>query len=112
VRIDYLLSGAIKSAEQDAQKKKESASTAEEKSTEKETTQAAKADAKPSNEKEAAKIAQPVAGNGKSEADETSVTVEKDRNQTDEAKKEKQNNNQKQNNNNNDPTKNAADKAA
>ena len=38
VRIDYLLSGAIKSAEQDAQKKKESASTAEEKSTEKETT--------------------------------------------------------------------------
>jgi hypothetical protein len=113
VRIDYLLSGAIKAAEQDAQKKKESASTAEEKPAEKETTQAAKADAKPSNEKEAAKIAQPVAGNGKSEADETSVTVEKDRNQTDEAKKEKRNNNQKQNNNtNNDPTKNAADKAA
>jgi len=114
VRIDYLLSGAIKSAEQDAQKKKESASTAEEKSTEKETTQAAKADAKPSNEKEAAKIAQPVAGNGKSEADETSVTVEKHQNQTDEAnKKGKQSNSQKQNNNtNNDPTKNAADKAA
>ena len=67
---------------------------------------------RPREDRLPAKIAQPVAGNGKSEADETSVTVEKDRNQTDEAKKEKQNNNQKQNNNNNDPTKNAADKAA
>ena len=128
VRIDYLLSGAIKSAEQDAQKKKASASTAEEKpaekkpaekeSTEKETAQEAKADTKPSDEKEAAKVAQPVAANRKSEADETSSTVEKHQNQPDRANQEantkenkQQNNNQKQEPNN-DPGKNADDKAA
>jgi hypothetical protein len=133
VRIDYLLSGAIKSAEQDAQKKKASASTAEEKpaekkpaekestekeSTEKETAQEAKADTKPSDEKEAAKVAQPVAANRKSEADETSSTVEKPQNQPDRANQEantkenkQQNNNQKQEPNN-DPGKNADDKAA
>jgi hypothetical protein len=128
VRIDYLLSGAIKSAEQDAQKKKASASTAEEKpaekkpaekeSTEKETAQEAKADTKPSDEKEAAKVAQPVGANRKSEADETSSTVEKHQNQPDRANQEantkenkQQNNNQKQETNN-DPGKNADDKAA
>jgi hypothetical protein len=138
VRIDYLLSGAIKSAEQDAQKKKASASTAEEKpaekkpaekestekestekeSTEKETTREAKADTKPSDEKEAAKVAQPVGANRKSEADETSSTVEKHQNQPDRANQEantkenkQQNNNQKQEPNN-DPGKNADDKAA
>jgi hypothetical protein len=128
VRIDYLLSGAIKSAEQDAQKKKASASTAEEKtaekkpaekeSTEKETAQEAKADTKPSDEKAAPDVAQPVAANRKSEADETSSTVEKPQNQPDRANQEantkenkQQNNNQKQETNN-DPSKNADDKAA
>jgi hypothetical protein len=84
VRIDYLLSGAIKAAEAaDADaKKKEFPNPAET-----ETAQEAKADTKPSSEKEGPKSAQQVAGNAKSQTDETSANVanekEKDRNQPD-----------------------------
>jgi hypothetical protein len=110
VRIDYLISGAIKAAEQEAKRpdKQESPKT-----TEKETRQEAKADTKQSNEKEIAKDAQQVAGNDKSEADETSARVEKDRNQADEANKnKKQTNDSDTNDNNNEPGKSADEKAA
>jgi hypothetical protein len=110
VRIDYLISGAIKAAEQEARRpdKQESPKTAE-----KETRQKANVDTKQSNEKEIAKDAQQVAGNDKSEADETSARVEKDRNQADEANKnKKQTNDSDTNDNNNEPGKSADEKAA
>ena len=72
VRIDYLLSSAIKAAEQDA--KKESPKPTENK-------QEAKPAAKQLNGKETAKGAEQVAANGKPEADELGASVEKDRNQ-------------------------------
>jgi hypothetical protein len=90
VRIDYLLSGAIKAAEQDA--KKDSRKT-----TETETAQEAKVDTKQSDDREMAKGVQRVAGHDRSETDETSVSVEKDRNQPDEANKKE---NKKQNDKN------------
>jgi hypothetical protein len=110
VRIDYLISGAIKAAEQEAKRpdKQESPKTAE-----KETGQKANVDTKQSNEKEIAKDAQQVAGNDKSEADEASARAQKDRNQPEEANKnEKQTNDSSTNDNNNEPGESVDEKAA
>ena len=89
VRMNYLLSSAIKAAEQDA--KKESPKPRENR-------QEAKSATKQLGEKEAAKGAEQVAANGKPEADELGASVEKDRNQPGEE--------------NNKPSKNAAEKVA
>jgi hypothetical protein len=89
VRIDYLLSSAIKAAEPDA--KKESPKPTENK-------QEAKPATKQLGEKETAKSAEQVAANGKPEADELGASVEKGRNQPGEE--------------NNKPSKNAAENAA
>jgi hypothetical protein len=89
VRINYLLSSAIKAAEQDA--KKESPKPTE-------NTQEAKLATKQLGGKETAKGAEQVAANGKPEADELGASVEKDRNQPGEE--------------NNKPSKNAAENVA
>ena len=89
VRIDYLLSSAIKAAEPDA--KKESPKPTENK-------QEAKPATKQLGEKETAKGAEQVAANGKPEADELGASVEENRNQPGKE--------------NNKPSKNAAENAA
>jgi hypothetical protein len=106
VRIDYLLSGAIKSAEADA-KKKDSPKPAQP-----ETAKEAKADTNQSTEKEPAQGAPQVAGNDKPRTGETSASVEvekeKHQNQPDQANQKE---NKKQNNKN-EPLKNADENAA
>jgi hypothetical protein len=84
--MNYLLSSAIKAAEQDA--KKESPKPTENR-------QEAKSATKQLGGKEAAKGAEQAAANGKPEADELGASVEKDRNQPSEE--------------NNKPSKNAAE---
>jgi hypothetical protein len=77
VRIEYLLSGAIKSAQQEA--KKEPPRPAEQ--SPKADSQEAKSDAKQVNEKEKVQSVQQIAGNEKPHADEASAGVEKSRDQ-------------------------------
>jgi hypothetical protein len=77
VRIEYLLSGAIKSAQQEA--KKEPPRPAEE--SPKANSQEAKSDAKQANEKENVQGAQQVAGNDQPQADAASASAEKSRDQ-------------------------------
>jgi hypothetical protein len=77
VRIEYLLSGAIKSAQQEA--KKEPPRPAEK--SPKADSQEAKSDAKQVSEKENVQSAQQVAGNDQPHADEASASVEKSRDQ-------------------------------
>ena len=89
VRMNYLLSSALKTAEQDA--KKESPKPTENR-------QEAKLATKQLGGKETAKGAEQVAANGKPEADELGASVEKDRNQPGEE--------------NNKPSKNAAENVA
>ena len=87
--MNYLLSSALKTAEQDA--KKESPKPTENR-------QEAKLATKQLGGKETAKGAEQVAANGKPEADELGASVEKDRNQPGEE--------------NNKPSKNAAENVA
>ncbi len=89
VRMNYLLSSTIKASEQDA--KKESPKPKENK-------QEAKSATEQLGGTEASTGAEPVAANGKPEADKLGVSVEKDRNQPAEE--------------NNIPSKNAAEKVA
>lgn len=89
VRMNYLLSSAIKAAEQDA--KKESPKPTENR-------REAKSATKQLGGTEAATGAEQVAVNGKPEADELGASVEKDRNQPGEE--------------NNKPSKNAAENVA